>query len=74
MNCKPAYFPHTSQKKYKLSRSFCYGGMRCNNEETKYIDEKLLRTLSPEQIANKKCKLKTPSFKRKYTDAYMRNI
>ena len=70
MNCKPAYYPHTAQKKYKLRRSFCHRGMFWNNEVIKYIDEKLLQTWSPEQIANTKSELKMPSFKTIYRWIY----
>ena len=27
MNVKPAYYPHTAQKKYLLRRSYCHRGM-----------------------------------------------
>ena len=32
MNVKPAYYPHTAQKKYKLRRSYCHRGMFHNQE------------------------------------------
>ena len=48
----PSYYPHTAQKKSKLRRSFCHRGMFWSEELIKYIEEKLLATWSPEQIAN----------------------
>ena len=51
MNVKPAYYPHTAQKKYLLRRSYCHRGMFQSEEVIKYIEEKLLETWSPEQIA-----------------------
>ena len=30
MNCKPAYYPHTAQRKYSLRRKFCHRGMYWN--------------------------------------------
>ena len=55
MNCKPAYYPHTAQKKYLLRRSFCHRGMFWNEEVIYYINDKLRNTWSPEQIANTSC-------------------
>ena len=42
MNCKPAYYPSTAQKKYKYRRRFCHRGMFGNEELVKYIENKLL--------------------------------
>lgn len=67
---KPTYYPYTAQRKYLFRRSFCHRGMFWDNEVIKYIDEKLLQTWSPEQIANTKCELKMPSFKTIYRWIY----
>ena len=48
----PKYYPHTAQKKSNLRRSYCHRGMFWSEELIKYIEEKLLATWSPEQIAN----------------------
>ena len=48
----PSYYPHTAQKKSDLRRSYCHRGMFWSQELIKYIEEKLLATWSPEQIAN----------------------
>ena len=48
----PSYYPHTAQKKSNLRRSYCHRGMFWSQELIKYIEEKLLATWSPEQIAN----------------------
>jgi len=61
MNVKPAYYPHTAQKKYHLRRSYCHRGMYWNEEVIRYIDEKLKATWSPEQIACTPCEQKLPS-------------
>lgn len=70
MNCKPAYYPHTAQKKYLLRRSFCQRGMFWNEQVIYYINDKLRNTWSPEQIANTSCELKLPSFKTIYRWIY----
>lgn len=70
MNCKPAYYPHTAQKKYLLRRSYCHRGMFWNDEVIDYINSKLLQTWSPEQIANATCELILPSFKTIYRWIY----
>ena len=70
MNCKPAYYPHTTQKKYLLRRSFCHRGMFWNKEVIDYINDKLRNTWSPEQIANTSWELKLPSFKTIYRWIY----
>lgn len=70
MNCKPAYYPHTAQKKYLLRRSFCHRGMFWNEQVIYYINDKLRNTWSPEQIANTSCELKLPSFKTIYRWIY----
>ena len=48
----PSYYPHTAQKKSNLRRSYCHRGMFWSQELIKYIEERLLATWSPEQIAN----------------------
>ena len=48
----PSYYPHTAQKKSNLRHSYCHRGMFWSEELIKYIEEKLLATWSPEQIAN----------------------
>ena len=48
----PTYYPHTAQKKSNLRRSYCHRGMFWSEELIAYIEEKLLATWSPEQIAN----------------------
>ncbi len=70
MNCKPAYYPHTAQKKYLLRRSYCHRGMFWNEKVIDYINDKLLQTWSPEQIANTPCEIKLPSFKTIYRWIY----
>lgn len=70
MNCKPAYYPHTAQRKYRYRRRFCHRGMYGNEELIAYIEEKLSLTWSPEQIANTPSELKTPSFKTIYRWLY----
>ena len=48
----PTYYPYTAQKKCNLRRSYCHRGMFHSPELLKYIEEKLLATWSPEQIAH----------------------
>ena len=48
----PTYYPHTAQKKSNLRRSYCHRGLFWSQELIAYIEEKLLATWSPEQIAN----------------------
>lgn len=38
MDCKPAYYPSTAQKKYKYRRRFCHRDMFGNEELVKYIE------------------------------------
>lgn len=64
------YYPHTSRKKYLLRRSFCHRGIFRNSEVIEYINQKLLLTWSPEQIANTPCNLKIPTFKTIYRWIY----
>lgn len=47
----PTYYPHTTQKKSDLRRSYCHRGMFWQPEMIKYIEDKLLATWSPEQIS-----------------------
>ena len=74
MNAKPAYYPHTAQKKYLLRRSYCHRGMFQDPAKIDYIKEKLLLTWSPEQIANTPCELKMPSTRTIYRWIYERYI
>ena len=66
MNAKPAYYPHTAQKKCNLRRSYCHRWMFWDNKVLDYIDEKLQETWSPEQISRTSCEMKMPSFKTIY--------
>ncbi|MCM1043657.1 MAG: IS30 family transposase [Corallococcus sp.] len=66
----PTYYPHTAHKKYLFRRSFCHRGMFWNKDVIDYINDKLLQTWSPEQIANTPCELKLPSFKTIYRWIY----
>ena len=70
MNCKPAYYPYTAQKKYRYRRRFCHRGMFLDTEVIEYIEEKLLQTWSPEQISNYPCHMTMPSFKTIYRWIY----
>ena len=70
MNVKPAYYPHTAQKKYLLRRSYCHRGMYWNEEVIAYIDEKLKATWSPEQISCTPCELEMPSTRTIYRWIY----
>ena len=74
MNAKPAYYPHTAQKKYLLRRSYCHRGMFQDQEKIDYIKEKLLLTWSPEQIANTPCELKMPSTRTIYRWIYEKYV
>ena len=65
-----AYYPHTAQRKYSLRRKFCHRGMFWNNEILDYIEDKLNKTWSPEQIAKTPCEIKMPSFKTIYRWIY----
>lgn len=66
----PYYYPHTAQKKYQYRRKFCHRGMFGSKEVVAYIEEKLLLTWSPEQIANTECELDLPCFKTIYRWIY----
>ena len=70
MNVKPAYYPHTAQKKYLLRRSYCHRGMYWNEEVIAYIYEKLKATWSPEQISCTPCELEMPSTRTIYRWIY----
>ncbi len=54
----PRYYPHTAQKKSKLRNSYRHRGMFWERNVLDYIDEKLSKTWSPEQIANTPCGMK----------------
>ena len=76
MNVKPAYYPHTAQKKYLLRRSYCHRGMFQSQETIAYIEEKLLATWSPEQIASTPAPVPVPSWRTIYRwlyDKYLLN-
>ncbi len=74
MNAKPAYYPHTAQKKYLLRRSYCHRGMFQDQAKIDYIKEKLLLTWSPEQIANTPCELQMPSTRTIYRWIYEKYV
>ena len=74
MNVKPAYYPHTAQKKYLIRRSYCHRGMFHKQEVLDYIQEKLLETWSPEQIANTPCELPMPTARTIYRWIYEKYI
>ena len=66
----PTYYPHTAQRKYLLRRSYCHRGMFHSQEVIDYINEKLLLTWSPEQIACTPCELIMPSWRTIYRWIY----
>lgn len=70
MNCKPAYYPFTAQRKYEYRRRFCHRGMFSDEKLIDYIESKLLLTWSPEQISNAATEFKVPSFKTIYRWLY----
>ena len=74
MNAKPAYYPHTAQKKYLLRRSYCHRGMFQDSKKLEYIKTKLQETWSPEQIAMTPCELKMPSTRTIYRWIYEKYI
>ena len=74
MNAKPAYYPHTAQKKYLLRRSYCHRGMFQDPMKLKYIKERLKETWSPEQISSTPCELKMPSTRTIYRWIYEKYI
>jgi len=74
MNAKPAYYPHTAQKKYLLRRSYCHRGMFQDPKKLEYIKTKLQETWSPEQIAMTPCELKMPSTRTIYRWIYKKYI
>ncbi len=74
MNCMPAYYPHTAEKKYKLRRKYCHSGMFWGNDVIEYINDKLQATWSPEQISNTPCELHLPSFKTIYRWIYQKYL
>ena len=74
MNVKPAYYPQTAQKKYLLRRSYCHRGMFHSQEVVTYIEEKLLATWSPEQIASTPAPIPMPSWRTIYRWLYDRYL
>ena len=73
MNVKPAYYPHTAQKKYLLRRSYCHRGMFQDPTKLDYIKARLLETWSPEQIANTPWEKALPSTRTIYRWIYDTN-
>ena len=73
----PSYYPHTAQKKSKLRRSYCHRGMYHSPELLAYIEDRLLATWSPEQIASSSAPFgKMPSWRTIYRwiyDKYLLN-
>lgn len=72
----PTYYPHTAQKKYLLRRSYCHRGMFWSQELIAYIEEKLMLTWSPEQIACSPAPFPMPSWRTIYRwlyDKYLLN-
>ena len=74
MNVKPAYYPHTAQKKYLLRRSYCHRGMFQDPTKLDYIKARLLETWSPEQIANTPWEKALPSTRTIYRWIYEKYI
>ena len=74
MNVKPAYYPHTAQKKYLLRRSYCHRGMFQDPTKLDYIKGRLLETWSPEQIANTPWEKTLPSTRTIYRWIYEKYI
>ena len=70
----PTYYPHTAQKKYLLRRSYCHRGMFHSQEIISYIEEKLLATWSPEQIASAPAPYPMPSWRTIYRWLYDRYL
>lgn len=70
----PTYYPHTAQKKYLLRRSYCHRGMFQSQELITYIEERLLATWSPEQIANAPAPFRMPSCRTIYRWLYDRYL
>lgn len=65
------YRPHSAHKRYQLRRSYCHRGIYHYPQEViDYINEKLLLTWSPEQIACAPCELPMPSFRTIYRWIY----
>ncbi len=73
----PKYYPHTAEKKAKLRSSYRHRGMFHSQELIKYIEEKLIATWSPEQIASSPSPFeKMPSWRTIYRwlyDKYLLN-
>ena len=70
----PTYYPHTAQKKYLLRRSYCHRGLFHSQEVITYIEEKLLATWSPEQIASTPAPIPMPSWRTIYRWLYDRYL
>ena len=70
----PTYYPHTAHKKYLLRRSYCHRGIFQSPEVISYIEEKLLATWSPEQIASTPAPVPVPSWRTIYRWIYDRYL
>ena len=66
----PTYYPQTAQKKAMLRSSYRHRGMFWGEEVIAYIEDKLYKTWSPEQISNAPCEIEMPSFKTIYRWIY----
>jgi len=59
----PTYYPHTAQRKSLLRRSYCHKGMFHSQAVIDYINEKLMLTWPPEQIACTPCEPIMPNWR-----------
>ena len=66
----PTYYPHTAHKKYLRRRSYCHRGMFNSQEVIAYIEDRLLATWSPEQIACSPAPVPMPSWRTIYRWLY----
>ena len=67
----PMYTPYIAQRKYERRRTYCHRGIHHYPQEViDYINEKLLLTWSPEQIACTPCDLPMPSWRTIYRWIY----
>lgn len=67
----PVYSPYIAQGKYRRRRTYCHRGIHHYSQEViDYINEKLLATWSPEQIACTPCELPMPSWRTIYRWIY----
>ena len=70
----PTYYPRAAQKKYLLRRSDCHRGMFYSQEDISSIEEKLLATWSPEQIASTPAPVPIPNWRTIYRWLYDRYL